>query len=397
MPNVINGTSTGSGGLITTGDDSGILNIQTNETTAMSIDASQSVDFTNNIDAPNTFGFKNRIINGNMVIAQRGTTFTNPASGDYTLDRMQYRATQTSFQCTIAQSSSSPPTGFTNFLLWTSTNATAVAATDRIAIGQVIEANNISDLGWGTANAKAVTLSFWVRCSVTGTLGGAIQNATENYCYPFSYTVNAANTWEFKTVAITGPTSGTWAVAQNAGAKIYFSLGTGSSLESTAGTWVAAERWSATGTVDLVTTSANTLAITGFQFEVGTQATSFDFRDYGRELALCQRYCFRISGADSYSPIGTGTAYNGTTSGRIQIPFPVPMRTAPTASFGGTIQVVGNTAATPASFTLGTTYGGKLGLMQDISWSGAMSAAGVGLFVYVYNTSSDYFQLTAEL
>ena len=230
---------------------------------------------------------------------------------------------------------------------------------------------------------------------LTGTFGGAIQAASASATYVFTYTISAANTWETKTITIAGPTSGTWNSTNGAGLYLTFDIGGGTTYETTANTWTTGNYYRTSSCVRVAGTTGATWYITGVQLEQGTAASPFENRLYGTELALCQRYYFKITGSDSYSPIGTGTAYSTTTSGRIQIPFPVPMRNVPTPSFGGNITVVGN--AVGSGFTLGTTYGGKLSLMQDISWTGAMSAAGVGLFVYVNSTSSDYFQCTAEL
>ena len=341
MANVINGTSTGSGGLISSGDDSGILNIQTNETTAMSIDASQSVDFTNNIDAPNTFGFENRIINGNMVIDQRnaGAASTAPAAGSgYLVDRWRYAATAVSkFTVQQNQGSVTPPTGFTNYLGFTSSAATVVAATDYYLFGQPIEGFNTADLGWGAAGASTITLSFWVRSSLTGTFGGALQNNNGNRSYPFTYTISAANTWEQKSVTIAGDTSGTWVGATNSiGIYVWFGLGVGSTYSGTAGAWATSSVYSATGATSVASTNGATFYITGVQLEKGTQATSFDFRDYGRELILCQRYFWKTN-QTSLTQSGclngvfrTSTIVTGYTQ------FPVTMRTAPSVTRGAT-------------------------------------------------------------
>lgn len=342
----------------------------------------------------NNVTMRNRIINGAMMITQRGIgPYTNTTSPIYTLDRWAILATVAS-KFTAQQSSSAPP-GFSNSLLLTSSSAYSVGASDYFLLRQPIEGFNTADFSFGTANAKTVTLSFWVQSSLTGTFSAALYNETGNRCYPFAYAISSANTWTQISVSIPGDQSGTWVGATNGiGLYVNFNLAVGSTYSGSANTWGTA--FGVTGATSLVGTNGATMYITGVQLEAGTTATPFEQRLYGQELALCQRYYFRITGADSYSIVGVGTAYNTTTSGRIQIPFPVPMRTTPTPSFGGTIYLVGNTVSA-AGFTLGTTYGGKLSLMQDITWSTAMSAAGVGIVVYTLNTSSDYFQLTAEL
>jgi hypothetical protein len=239
--------------------------------------------------------FKNRIINGAMVIDQRnaGASVT-PTDGQYTLDRFMARVSQAS-KLTVQQNAGSvtPPAGFKNYLGVTvaaSANVT-VGASDYFNVQQRIEGFNTSDLDWGTANAQTVTLSFWVRSSLTGTFGGTIINSAANYSYPFSYTISAANTWEQKSVTIAGPTAGTWIGATNGiGMMIYFSVGTGTTVSGTAGSWSANTYLSATGAVKLIETNSATFYITGVQLEKGSTATSFDYRPYGTELALCQRY-----------------------------------------------------------------------------------------------------------
>lgn len=236
-------------------------------------------------------GFRNRIINGDMRIDQRnnGASVTMSTAIVYTVDRWW------SFEDTdgtmTAQQSSIAPTGFTNSLLCTTTVAdTSLGSTQRVVIAQIIEGFNVADLGWGTANAQTVTLSFWVRSSLTGTFGGAVKNGNSTRAYPFTYTISAANTWEQKTVTIAGDTAGTWLTNNGNGIQIHFCLGAGSAVSGTAGAWSAADLNSATGAVSVVGTAGATFYITGVQLEKGSVATPFEFRSIGQELALCQRY-----------------------------------------------------------------------------------------------------------
>lgn len=278
-------------------------------------------------------GMRNRIINGDMRIDQRnaGASVTASTAGGfiYTLDRWNYYAGQAS-KFTVQQNAGSvtPPVGYSNYLGVTSSSAYSVVAGDIFSINQPIEGFNTADLGWGTSSASTVTLSFWVRSSLTGTFGGAVLNSTYNRSYPFTYTVNAANTWEQKTVTIAGDTTGTWVGATNSvGMRISFSLGTGSTYNGTAGSWSGSQYWSATGATSVVGTSGATFYITGVQLEKGSTATSFDYRPYGTELALCQRYLPAFSGNGNW--FGTGAGYTSTTV-FCTAPFPVTTRVAPT-------------------------------------------------------------------
>jgi hypothetical protein len=190
-----------------------------------------------------------------------------------------------------AQQDTSAPVGFTNSVKITTTTADAtLATTQRMIIRQMIEGTNSADFGWGTANAKTVTLSFWVRSSLTGTFGGAINNEDNTRSYPFTYSISVADTWEYKTVTIPGDTSGTWLTTTSTGIRVVWSLGCGPDRSGTAGAWNSDNNNTATGAVAPISTLNATWYITGVQLEVGSVATPFERRPYGTELALCQRY-----------------------------------------------------------------------------------------------------------
>lgn len=281
-------------------------------------------------------GFKNRIINGAMVIDQRnaGASVT-PADGAYTLDRWVYLSDQAS-KCTIEQTISgvSAPAGFTDYLGVTSTAATTITTSQQFSVVQRIEGFNMADFAWGTASASTVTLSFWVRSSLTGTFGGALRNDGGNYNYPFSYTISAANTWEQKYVTITGATSGTWLTTNGRGMQVVFCLGAGATLSGTAGAWSTSNFWSATGATQVLATNGATFYITGVQLEKGSTATSFDYRPYGTELALCQRY-YEVKTPDASSYSIVSYPYNAFTAGWYYWFFKVNKRANPTITGTG--------------------------------------------------------------
>jgi hypothetical protein len=321
-------------------------------------------------------GFKNRIINGAMVIDQRnaGASVTITSNSTYTLDRWIANMNQASkFSVQQNAGSVTPPVGFSNYLGVTSLSAYSIGSGDILTIGQFIEGFNTSDLGWGTANAKTVTLSFWVRSSLTGTFGGAIRNDANDRSYPFTYTISLANTWEQKSVTIAGDTSGTWVGSTNGiGIRIFFGLGVGSSVSGTAGAWAGSNFWSATGATSVVGTNGATFYITGVQLEVGSTATSFDYRPYGTELALCQRYYVGLQTASSPNvELVIAGAMTGATNWTQYIPY--PMRTAPTVNLptstvirqgGGTYNVSSWTASVfgtnPQGFYLAATVSTSL-------------------------------------
>ena len=298
--------------------------------------------------------FRNRIINGDMRIDQRnaGASVT-PAALEYQIDRWRYFASQAS-KITMGQNQGSvtPPAGFTNYLGLTSSSAYSVLAADFFGYQQFIEGLNASDLAWGTANAQAVTLSFWVRSSLTGTFGGSIQNSGTNRSYPFSYTINAANTWEQKTVTIPGDTSGTWLTTNGRGIAVNLMIGVGSNNSGAAGAWAAADYRSATGATSVVGTNGATFYITGVQLEAGSVATPFERRDYGRELMMCQRYYESIA-TTTNTAAAAGQAFTNANV-FIPIPFKVTKRSEPTFSFTGAyIVLTANGASAGGVLTLG--------------------------------------------
>ena len=229
------------------------------------------------LGAGNASIMKNRIINGSMTVDQRnaGASVT-PTNGQYLVDRWSYAATQTG-KFTAQQNAGSVtlPVGFTNYLGFTSTSAYSVAAGDLFIAVQQVEGYNIADLGWGTANAKTVTLSFQVYSSLTGTFSGALANSDSTRTYPFSYTVSSANTWTTISVTIAGDTSGTWLKTNGSGVGVRFNLGSGSTFLGTAGSWSGSNYTGTTGSVSVVGTSGATFYITGVQLEVGSSATGF--------------------------------------------------------------------------------------------------------------------------
>jgi len=283
--------------------------------------------------SPESSVFRNRIINGAMTIDQRnaGASVTPTANFTYTLDRWVAGLIQASkFSVQQNAGSVTPPAGFTNYLGVTSLSAYSVLSTDYFNINQFIEGFNWADLSFGTADAKTVTLSFWVRSSLTGTFGGVLGNSAGSRTYPFTYTISSANTWEQKSITIAGDTSGTWVGATNGiGARLWINLGAGSTFSGTAGAWSSSNLVAPTGATSVVGTNGATFYITGVQLEVGSTATSFDYRNYQRELAMCQRYYYKVAPTLG-NPFGS-CAVQTTSTAEVYVYFPVTLRTTPTA------------------------------------------------------------------
>ena len=289
-----------------------------------------------NIGAGNASIMKNRIINGSMVIDQRnaGASTTSGTNNGYTLDRWATQNNSGASRFTVQRNAGSitPPVGFSNYLGCTSTGSYTVGSGDAIGMIQRIEGYNIADLTWGTANAKTVTLSFWVYSSLTGTFGGSLTNGNGNYSYPFTYSITSANTWQQISLTFTGPTSGSFANDNSTGLNVLFALGTGSSLSGTAGSWSANGYYGATGQTQWVATNGATFYITGVQLEVGSSATGFEYVNYQTSLANCQRYCQVIGGSTSNQMVATAWSFNSTGT-TISCLRPVQMRASPTLTY----------------------------------------------------------------
>jgi hypothetical protein len=306
------------------------------------------------------FTMRNKIINGAMAIDQRnaGASVT-PGNDTAVLDRWKFNMSAASKYS--VQQVTDAPTGFGYSLKMTSSSAYTVGVSEVFATMQPIEGFNFYDLCFGTASAKTITVSFWVKSSLTGTFGGSITNYAQNRFYPFTYSIVSANTWEQKSVTISGDTTGTWVGASNAGAAyLWFSIGSGSSVSQTAGSWTASSGYSATGSVSVVGTNAATWQITGVQLETGTAATPFEHRNFQQELAMCQRYYCKANRIifSNPSPGSSNTYVLG------NYPFPVNMRAQPTVTFErpnnattGQIDIWGGTAVDVSSADIDGTKG----------------------------------------
>ena len=329
---------------------------------------------------------RNRIINGDMRIDQRNNgAEVNPAvGGTYYVDRWLTTSTSASkFKIGQNAGSVTPPAGFTNYLGATSLSAYTVATTDAFGIQQRIEGLNTSDLAWGTANAKTVTLSFWVYSSLTGTFAGSIRNSAQDRSYVFSYTINAANTWEYKTITVAGDITGTWLTTNGLGLSVYFSIGVGSNFSTTAGSWTAGNYLSPTGATSVVGTNGATFYITGVQLEVGSVATPYERQIYSEQLAQCQRYYQVYGGSDGYL---IGGNVNAASDQYSMVIFPVKMRASPTATSSGTWTTSNVTTTKPSINTVSASSACVYG-----------STSASGNWYFQANSSDDTLTFSAEL
>lgn len=339
-------------------------------------------DGTSQNTAASGFGFKNRIINGDMRIDQRniGSSIT-PTAGQYSVDRWQ-SALNVSSKFTLQRVTDAPP-GFAYSLKATSTSAYTLGSGELTSIRQYIEGYNFADFDWGLSTAKPAALSFWTKSSLTGSFGGIVGNDSDR-TYPFLYTINAANTWEYKTISIsTGPTSGYRDITNNVGASVIFSFGAGSSFLGTPGQWNNANQYGATGQTSLVATNGATLQITGVQLEKGSSPTSFDYRPYTLEDVLSKRYFEKSydfdSAIGSFTAGWRGTSTNGTVFAEGPgWSFSVPKRVIPTVTFYNAVSGASGRSyqvSTAASISVSARYIGTTGIgIIDYSSSGGQNS-----------------------
>ena len=347
-------------------------------------------------------GTRNRIINGDMRIDQRnaGASVTVTTAGNYTVDRWSGNGTQNS-KYTIQQNagSATPPLGFTNYLGVTSSSAYSVLTGDVFWIAQAVEGLNAADLGWGTANAKSVVLSFWVRSSLTGTFGGAIRNSAADRSYPFSYTISSANTWEQKAILIPGDTTGTWLTTNGVGLNLNFGLGSGATYSGTAGSWAAANYVTVTGATSVVGTNGATFYITGVQLEAGSVATPFERRSYGQELALCQRYYYRANATGGVAQIAWAQVVSPTTKMYAFFQYAVPMRATPSSIDYATLSASAYYGAAGNAITSmsidGNTIGTQFAAIVANVASGFASTGAIALLTA--NSGAGYVGFNSEL
>ena len=339
------------------------------------VNVNRVVDASGGVLAPISSVMRNRIINGAMVIDQRnaGASVTATAS-NFGVDRF-FLISDAASKYSAQQNAGSvtPPTGFKYYQGITSLSAYSATSGQAFLCGQKIEGFNIADLDWGTANAKTVTLSFWVRSSLTGTFAGGLRGGN-NRSFVFTYTISSANTWEYKTITIAGDTAvTTWDSTNGQGIRLGFDLGSNSDFNGTANAWQTGDDFRTSGSVNIVGTNGATFYITGVQLEVGTQATSFEYRQYGTELNLCQRYYQTFSGLSANS----SPNYNYVLFA--DYPLPVTMRSAPTIGQTGvfSFDLKGSYTKTQSSVSIAINYSATNGVSFEMNNFTSLSTAQV--------------------
>ena len=297
---------------------------------------------------------RNKIINGAMVLDQRNAGASVTPENTYTVDRWRGMVGGATGKYSVQQNAGAvtPPAGFTSYLGVTSLSAYSVTAPDYYVVKQQLEGYNVSDLAYGTASAATVSVSFWVRSSLTGNFGIVLVwgGSTANQrAYPILYTITSANTWEYKTIVIPGDTTmaaGGFETTNSTGLQLRIGLGGGADNAGPSGAWATSNYQTVTGATSVVGTNGATFYVTGVQLEAGSVATPFEYVDYSRQLQMCQRYYYKSaaeSNGEMFSVFMSNFALLGTTC------FPVTMRAIPTVTYGSQTAYSGNTFANVAS------------------------------------------------
>jgi hypothetical protein len=338
-----------------------------------------------------SLSWRNRIINGDMRVAQRGTAAVS-ANGSYPVDRWTYY--KNTGATASFQQSSVVPTYFANSVGLTVTTGGSATAAQYAGIQQAIEGCNVADLGWGTSAAKTITISFFVRSSITGTYCLSVYNYNGTKTYVATYSVSAQNSWQYKSVTIPGPTDGTWYTNNATGINMWFDLGTGSNGQTASvNTWLTnQDKYSTSTQANVIGTTGATFYLTGVQLELGSVATPFEMLQYEKQLELCQRYFARLSSL-SGSVVGFGAGcYPSDTSAFVYIKYPQAMRSTPTLS----VSSIGTFDTLARVTTWSTMYYGNNSMMATGTRTSVASSTGRGC-VMTGSTASAYIDLNAEL
>ena len=356
-------------------------------------------------------GRRNIIINGAMQVAQRGTDLNDVSHVDYCADRFQITKANTDQLVINYDQSTDTPDGFSNsFKLSVGTVESAIDTNEYLMINQKIEAQNLQHLKYGTSSAETLTLSFHVKSSVTGTYAISVFQQDASKYYSTTYTVNSANTWEYKTVKINGNTSDIINNDNGSGLRLSWTLSSGSNFTSGSNdAWGASSNWAVGHNASWITTSSATFFLTGVQLEVGSQATPFEHRSFGEELALCQRYCVQIVNTENGSAhIILAGMSRGSTNKNFTLPLPVTMRnTTPSVTLTGDVRLLNPEAHDYVNATDTLTCGGvtptlvymgnMLGLLYTGSVTGVTDTGNADYNFQIVSASDHLFIIDAEL
>ena len=304
-------------------------NSASSDAISLANDGTCTANITNNLSN------RNLIINGSQIIDQRNSGSNVTAHLAYPTDRFRIIKDTSSGSFTAARSTDAP-SGFKNSLLFTTGTAYTPSSSENNFIKYVIEGNDSAQLEFGNSGAKTITLSFYVKSSLTGNFAASIVNGASDRSFPFSYSISSADTWTRITKTITGDTTGTWATDTGAGMQVTWALGVGSNYEGTADSWQGSAEYAVSGHVKVTSTASATFAITGVQLEVSDHATDFEHRSYADEIRLCRRYFCKYVGALNINFVNE---HPNNTAGYLHFPFYEEMRASPTITLGNSVNI----------------------------------------------------------
>ena len=358
-----------------------------------------------NLKNPNTLG-RNLFINGDMNISQRGTSASSVTASQYLCDRWEYE-TIGEETATISQVTDAPDNSGLNksFKVEVTTADSDVIASDYAVIKQVIEAQNLQHLEYGTSDAKKITISFQVKSSVTGTYAVGLEHGETASYQSQTYSISSANTWEKKTLTFVGNTSTAINNDNGGGLHVNFFLTAGTSYTTGSnGAWGAATNWAANHAANIIGTVNSTFFITGVQAEVGETATDFEHLPHDVQLQRCMRYYTRYDASAGFTRYATGFI-NSSTAAVATMQLPVPMRGVPTLETSGTAgdySVYHGTSTTPCNTTpsiqvpsSGDDNATSVGLQQDVA-SGLTAGQGC-IFLGTTANTNNFFAFSSEL
>jgi hypothetical protein len=358
-----------------------------------------AVDLTNYAYMPSTqLGFRNKIINGSVIIDQRGSATTPVVGTGYSADRWFFEDGCDAVFSTGQSTDVPKGQGFSSSIKSTVTTAnTSVTTNEFSVLSYFIEGTDSASFAWGGTGAKAITASFWVKSSVAGTYSFTLYNNGASRIYPASYTVNIPNTWEKKIIQIPGDTAGTWLTTNGRGVVVNFYTSLASNFLGLS-TWNSSGIYGVVGQVNAAAAVGNTFTVTGLQIEEGVIATPFEHRPIGTELALCQRYYYNHTpGSSAQRAIGVGTWFTATQM-HIPIKFPVSMRIKPIlvmpSSAGYYISYQNSTSTSISGLTLETTV---TTTEQAEIYNTGLTSSTIGPALFRTNNASGNVAFNSEL
>jgi len=277
-------------------------------------------------------GRKNLIINGSCMIDQRNGGAA--VSTGYAVDRTHVEGFYGAGTGTAQQVSDAPKGLFKSLKITVTGTDTSLGSTDFYTLRHIIEGQNVAHLGFGTNNAKTVTLSFWVKSSISGIFCCSLGNGGNNKTMPREYHIDNPNKWEYKTLTFAPSITGTWGTDNGRGFSVRWCMGVGSTRRGDADVYNNNESHGTINQTNLFATNGATFQITGMQLEEGNAATPFEQLSYGEELALCQRYF--VTWPPRSGGIPAWPVYTGSSQASAHVWIPHTMRTTPTPTDKGT-------------------------------------------------------------